>query len=170
MILSVNTFCVKLVNFITDCKCLENVRTYSDVFLRFFTNRDIILLKEGDHMDKKKMFGLRIKTMRQSRKMTQADLAKLINQSQSSITMYETGRREPDFETLEALADVFNVPLSSLMDDNSFAWSPVPYTVSTSEARIISSGIDKLSKEQREQALAVFKAMFASHPELFEEK
>lgn len=40
-------------------------------------------------MDKKQLIGLRIKTMRQSRKMTQADLARAINQSQSSITMYE---------------------------------------------------------------------------------
>lgn len=48
-------------------------------------------------MDRKKLIGLRIKTMRKSRKMTQADLASAINQSQSSITMYENGLREPDF-------------------------------------------------------------------------
>lgn len=59
--------------------------------------------------------GTEIRVMRKSRKMTQADLAKAIGQSPSSITMYETGRREPNFETLEALADVFNVPLSSLL-------------------------------------------------------
>ena len=62
-------------------------------------------------MANKNVIGQRIRTMRLSRGMTQADLAKAIGQSQSSITMYETGRREPDFETLEALADVFNVPL-----------------------------------------------------------
>ena len=111
-------------------------------------------------MDKKKMVGLRIKTMRQSRKMTQADLAKAIDQSQSSITMYETGRREPDFETLEALADVFNVPISSFMTDDPFGWTPSYQIASTSEARIISTGVDKLNKQDRERALAVFRAMF----------
>ena len=62
-------------------------------------------------MGTKNLIGTRIRTLRLSHGMTQADLAKALNQSQSSITMYETGRREPDFETLEALADVFNVPL-----------------------------------------------------------
>ena len=56
-------------------------------------------------MASKNFIGQRIKTMRLSRGMTQADLAKAIGQSQASITMYETGKREPDFETLEALAD-----------------------------------------------------------------
>ena len=69
-------------------------------------------------MGTKEELGLRIKTMRLSRKMTQADLAKAISQSPSSITMYETGRREPDFETLEAMADVFNVPLSAFLQDS----------------------------------------------------
>ena len=69
-------------------------------------------------MGKKEDVGLRIRTMRLSRKMTQADLAKAIGQSASSITMYETGRREPEFEVLEALADVFNVPLVALLTDD----------------------------------------------------
>jgi repressor LexA len=68
-------------------------------------------------MGSKEELGTRIKTMRLSRKMTQADLAKSIGQSPSSITMYETGRREPDFETLEAMADVFNVPMSFFVAD-----------------------------------------------------
>ena len=39
----------------------------------------------------------------------------------------------------------------------------------TIEARIVSGGMDKMTKDQREQVLAVVKAMFANHPELFEE-
>ena len=69
-------------------------------------------------MGNKEDLGIRIRTMRQSRGMTQAELAKLIGQSQSSITMYETGRREPEFDVLEALADVFNVPMSAFVQKN----------------------------------------------------
>ncbi len=65
-------------------------------------------------MGVKEDLGMTIRTMRLSRGMTQADLAKALNQSPSSITMYETGRRMPDVETLEAMADIFNVPLSAL--------------------------------------------------------
>lgn len=32
--------------------------------------------------------------------------------------MYENGNREPDFEMLEAIADIFNVDLNSLVSKN----------------------------------------------------
>ena len=132
-------------------------------------------------MANKKMIGLRIKTMRQSRKMTQADLAKSIGQSQSSITMYETGRREPDFETLEALADVFNVPLVSLMIDPDAEPSPEHQRYSqyvdhylfdkplTKESRIISGGIDKMPPDKREQALKILQIAFSEYSDYFKE-
>lgn len=71
------------------------------------------------NMGIKEDIGIKIRTMRLSRRMTQADLAKAIGQSPSSITMYETGRREPEFEILEAMADVFNVPLVAFVSDDS---------------------------------------------------
>jgi len=76
-------------------------------------------------MGKREEIGLRIRTMRKSRNMTQEDLARAIDQSPSSITMYETGRREPDLETLEALADVFNVTLGSIVSGETRNGSPV---------------------------------------------
>ena len=76
-------------------------------------------------MGKREEIGLRIRTMRKSRNMTQEDLARAIEQSASSITMYETGRREPDLETLEALADVFNVTLGSIVTGDNYHGKPV---------------------------------------------
>ena len=120
-------------------------------------------------MGAKKQIGVRIRTMRKSRQMTQEDLAKAIGQSPSSITMYETGRREPDFETLEALADVFNVPMIALVsDDDKGTDSVVDYPL-TNEARIISGGIDKMPKERREQALKIMQVAFAEYAEYFKE-
>ena len=46
---------------------------------------------------------------------SQKDLADKIGVSRSTIGMYETGDREPDFETLEALADTFNVNMDTLL-------------------------------------------------------
>ena len=101
--------------------------------------------------------------------MTQEDLARAIGQSASSITMYETGRREPDFETLEALADVFNVPLASLVsEDDSSADSSAEHPKSD-DIRLLIRGLNRLSPEQVAQAKNVFRAMFAvTNPELFE--
>jgi len=62
--------------------------------------------------------GQKIKTGRLSRNMTQADLAKALGVSPSAIGMWEQDRREPDFDTLEALADVFNVPMSYFVTED----------------------------------------------------
>lgn len=56
--------------------------------------------------------GQKIKTGRMSRKMTQAELAVALGVSPSAVGMWEQDRREPDLDTMEALADVFNVPMS----------------------------------------------------------
>lgn len=61
-----------------------------------------------------KDFPERLRTMRMARNMTQTELGKRIGVSASAIGMYEQGRREPSFEILEALADVFNVPIDGL--------------------------------------------------------
>lgn len=60
-----------------------------------------------------------IRTMRQSRSLTQRELAKRLGVSASTIAMWETEKREPDFEALEALADEFNVPLSAITGQQS---------------------------------------------------
>lgn len=122
-------------------------------------------------MGKKEQIALRIKTMRKSRHMTQEDLANALGQSPSSITMYETGRREPDFETLEALADIFNVSFSSLISESkNISADPSEQKPQTKEARIISGGIDKMSKERREQALRVLQAAFEEFSDLIKEE
>ena len=60
------------------------------------------------------MFKERLRT---SRKLTQDKLAKELGIAKSTISMYENGNREPDFETLEIIADYFNVNLGSLISN-----------------------------------------------------
>ena len=55
------------------------------------------------------------KALRESRKLTQSEIAKRLGISRSTIGMYETGAREPDYETLEAIADFFNVDIDYLL-------------------------------------------------------
>ena len=55
--------------------------------------------------------GSRIKYLRKLEDITQQQLADAIGVAKSTISMYETGRREPDFKTLETLADYFNVEM-----------------------------------------------------------
>lgn len=47
--------------------------------------------------------------------MTQTELANALDISRSAVGMYENGEREPDFQTLEAIADFFNVDMNRLL-------------------------------------------------------
>lgn len=67
-------------------------------------------------------FGTRLKELRKSENETQPMLAEAIGVSRSAISMYESGAREPDFETLEAIADHYNVDMNYLM-----GWTDDPY-------------------------------------------
>ena len=61
------------------------------------------------------IFGDRLKSLRNRKGLSQSEFAKQIGVSKSSVNMYERGDREPNFETLEAIADYFNVDLDYLM-------------------------------------------------------
>lgn len=57
----------------------------------------------------------RIKELRNEKDISQRDLAKIINLSPSTIAMYETGKRKPDTDTLQRIADYFNVSVDYLL-------------------------------------------------------
>lgn len=55
-----------------------------------------------------------IQYLRKSHGLTQQELAESLHISSSTIAMYETGKRFPTKEIEEAIADFFNVNLSTL--------------------------------------------------------
>lgn len=61
-----------------------------------------------------------LKRLRNNKGLTQAELASALGVGKSTISMYEVGAREPDFEGLEIIADFFNVPLAELIMDEHF--------------------------------------------------
>lgn len=56
----------------------------------------------------------RLKELRISRHLNQAELAKRLGMGASTISMYELGKRQPRFEDEEKIADFFNVDLDYL--------------------------------------------------------
>ena len=58
----------------------------------------------------------KIKFLRELKGWTQTELAERLGISRSAVGNYEQGTREPDFETLENLADTFNCNLSYLFE------------------------------------------------------
>lgn len=61
-------------------------------------------------------FGQTLAYLRSRSKLTQQELADALGfKSKSTVSMYENGTREPDFETLEIIADYFNVDMNFLI-------------------------------------------------------
>ena len=56
-----------------------------------------------------------LKLLRNEKNMSQQELADALGISKSSINMYERGERQPNFETLETIADYFNVDIDFLL-------------------------------------------------------
>lgn len=52
--------------------------------------------------------------LRKRKGLSQQELANTLKISRSAIGMYETGKREPDLETLEVFADFYNVDMNTL--------------------------------------------------------
>ena len=57
----------------------------------------------------------RIKELRKARDIKQVDLAKAISVSQAALSGYETGKYEPDFDTLQKIAEYFSVTTDYLL-------------------------------------------------------
>ena len=59
---------------------------------------------------------IRLKELRKLRKMTQQRLAIELNMNQNTISRYESGEREADYQTLIRFADFFNVSIDYLLE------------------------------------------------------
>ena len=60
-------------------------------------------------------FSARLKSLRLEQNLTQQEVADRLNVGKMTISGYERGKRRPDFEKLDALADLFNVSIAYLM-------------------------------------------------------
>jgi transcriptional regulator with XRE-family HTH domain len=60
-------------------------------------------------------FADRLKQLRREFNMTQDELAKKINKNRSTVAGYETEGKEPDYDTLLKLSQIFNVSTDYLL-------------------------------------------------------
>lgn len=55
--------------------------------------------------------------LRKQNKLTQMELAKKLNYSDKAISRWENGEVLPDVEILQSIADVYNIPLSYILEE-----------------------------------------------------
>lgn len=60
-------------------------------------------------------FGDKLKTLRKSKKLTQAELAQRLEVSKSSVTSYEQGRIYPSLEIFSKICEILNVSSDYLL-------------------------------------------------------
>jgi len=113
--------------------------------------------------------GKTIRTMRMSRGMSQAELAVRIGKKRSAVGNYENGTREPDLDTIEALADAFNVSMTDLLghetNEEEELWDYREQLRRDPERRILFSMARNANIEDVRRAVAVIDALKkASNP------
>lgn len=134
-----------------------------------------------------------VRELRVRKGIPQNELALELGITSAAVSNWEHGKSDPSGERLTKLAEYFGVDEQYILghgsesDSSSTPENPKLSGVSeteqiiqhvleklndqvpkTQESRILVQGIDKLPKEQREQALNVVKAMFANYADYFE--
>ncbi len=71
----------------------------------------------------------RLRELRKSKKLNMKELGKIIGVSEGAVSLYENGKRKPDYETLTALADYFGVSVDYLLER-----TDTPHTASGDDA------------------------------------
>ncbi len=72
------------------------------------------------------MFAERLKELRKEKNMTQVQLAETLGVSKGTIAMWEIGKREPNFEMLDRLSDVFDRRIDYILGFSDDTSSPMP--------------------------------------------
>lgn len=135
-----------------------------------------------------------VRELRKKKGIQQKELAIEIGVSNPTVSDWEHNRKDPSGERLKKLSEFFGVdelvilgkgvqeqPLFVPEDPKECGKSETDQIIErllqrlgeqpkTSEARILASGIDKLPQQEREQALAVVRAMFAQYADYFEKE
>ncbi|MCM3735564.1 helix-turn-helix domain-containing protein [Bacillus cytotoxicus] len=89
--------------------------------------------------------GLRIRSLRDSKNLTQKMLAEKLKIPNQNLSNYERGFRQPDYETLEKIADFFEVSTDYLLgrtDKKELSSNALP-NLSAKEERDIAKDLEK---------------------------
>jgi repressor LexA len=99
--------------------------------------------------------GEMIRKLRTDRSQTQDDVAAGVGVSKSTVSMWESGQRNLTLETLEAIADYFNVPMAFFLDEATpYNLLPIKYKRIPLLGRI-AAGVPIYADEDLETQIAV---------------
>ena len=94
----------------------------------------------------------RIKTIRKQAGYTQEQLAKELSVSRQTITNWETGRATPDENKLKAIADLFNISIDDLTNEDTDIENAVADSDTTKNQKIEEENEKTEEKEEAQEA------------------
>ena len=96
------------------------------------------------------MFANRLKKIRSKKGITQVQLAETLGVSKGTVAMWETGKREPNYETLHKLSEFFAKRIDYVLGYSNDASSPGQaeerYQEIMTAHRMIEEAVDILSR------------------------
>lgn len=105
----------------------------------------------------------KIRELRKQRKLTMKELGEKINVAESTVSLYENGKRQPDFETIKKLADFFGVTTDYLLERTDTP-TPVPQTAQSAETEI-QAEFNKLTESEQKDVLDYIRFKKCRRPE-----
>ena len=90
------------------------------------------------------MFGLRLRALRNEKKLTQDELGKLLNVSGKTIGTWERDSRQPNIEAINKLASIFDVTTDYLLGNSNEKQLQKYYDLSDKEKNDIAIQAEKL--------------------------
>lgn len=110
------------------------------------------------------MFKDRLRTLRKNKKMSQSELAEVLHVSQQTVGSWEVGRSNPDEETINKIADFFNVTTDYLYGREVPEWASEKDVMDLEE--MLNSNVnmayggENLTEEEKEQVKRVLTGLF----------
>ena len=83
------------------------------------------------------MFGLRLRALRNEKKLTQDELGKLLNVSGKTIGTWERDSRQPNIEAINKLASIFDVTTDYLLGNSNEKQPQKYYDLSDKEKKVL---------------------------------
>ncbi len=92
------------------------------------------------------MFAKRLVSLRKAAKLTQQQLADQLGITRGTLSMYEIGKREPDFATTQKIADFFDVSIDWLLGKDE---------ISTGSKQTIESFVFRVNQQREKLGISI---------------
>ena len=108
--------------------------------------------------------GNRLKQLRIEYGILQKDLAEQLQLSQQTISLYESNKRQPDYDTLRTISEFFNVSTDYILGVNNIR-EPMGITREIREEYSADKILKGHYSEEREKALNILDKIYELSPE-----